>query len=84
MTGPGNQGGHEEPVIRDNRRVDPTTGAVREPGNAGGPSGPGTPGGPGSRPAPPAASGPSGSSGSGSSQEEEIVDAEIVDEAEKK
>ncbi len=64
MTGPGNQGGHEEPVIRDNRRVDPTTGAVREPGKAGGPSGPGTPGGgPGSRPAPPAASGPQAGAG---------------------
>ncbi|WP_395728849.1 nucleotide exchange factor GrpE [Nakamurella sp.] len=33
MTGP--HGNHEEPVIRDNRRVDPTTGAVRDPGAAG-------------------------------------------------
>lgn len=47
MTGPhGNN--HEEPVIRDNRRVDPATGAVREPG----PPGPGGPAGPGGQPGP--------------------------------
>jgi len=31
VSGPDKHPEHEEPVIRDNRRVDPTTGAVREP-----------------------------------------------------
>ncbi len=42
MTGPDKDGHREEPVIRDNRRVDPATGAVREPASgstgAGGPA----------------------------------------------
>ena len=37
MSGPDKHPEHEEPVIRDNRRVDPATGAVREP--AAGPAG---------------------------------------------
>ena len=40
MSGPHN---HDEPVIRDNRRVDPTTGAVRDPGASGAPGGPAAP-----------------------------------------
>lgn len=46
MSGP-NGNNHEEPVIRDNRRVDPATGAVREPGQPGpgGAGGPGEPAG---------------------------------------
>lgn len=57
MTGPhGNN--HEEPVIRDNRRVDPDTGAVREPG----PPGPGGTAGPGG---PQAGASPFPGSGSG-------------------
>ncbi len=37
MSGPDKPPEHEDPVIRDNRRVDPATGAVREP--AAGPAG---------------------------------------------
>lgn len=36
---PHQPGNHEEPVIRDNRRVDPATGAVRDPGPTGAPGG---------------------------------------------
>lgn len=61
MTGP--HGNHEEPVIRDNRRVDPTTGAVRDPG-AHGPAGAhgaaGAKGAPGPAGAPGRAAGASG------------------------
>ncbi len=64
MSGPGNHphGNHEEPVIRDNRRVDPTTGAVREPGQPG-PGGPGGPAGPQAGASPFPGPGPAGRPG---------------------
>lgn len=62
MTGPhGNH--HEEPVIRDNRRVDPTTGAVRDPAGAGASGGPAGASGPSGAPGPQTGPGPQAAPG---------------------
>ena len=73
------RGQNGEPVIRDNRKVDPVTGQARHP--EGGQSAPGA----GAQAG--AAQGAAGAEGAPAGEkasDEDIVDAEIVDEDEKK